>query len=537
MTIHALAAPGVHSGRHRPAMFASLLALATLACGGGDDASDPPTGPGPAPTSVSLKVITATTGTNLDVDGYTISVDGGPAQSIGINASKTLTLSSAGTHSVQLAGLASNCAVSGSNPKTANVQSGATAEISFAITCAAASAVIQITTATTGSLVDPDGFTYSIDGGAAQAIGHNESKSVTVGTSGNHTIQLGGMPVNCSVSGGSTKTVNVSAGTPATASFAVVCINLPTPVNGKIVFESDRSGNFEVYVMNEDGTNVVNLTNNSALDYEPDWSPDGSKIAFVSRRTGSDEIYVMNADGSGLTQLTATIGTDRAPAWSPDGSKIAWESKRDGNDEIYVMNANGSSETNLTKHFADDSHPAWSPDGTRIAFHSDRDANKGYEVYVMNPNGTGVVNLTNNAADFDARPAWSPDGSKLAFVSSRDGNLEIYMMNANGSGQTRLTSHPELDSYPEWSPDGSSIAFRSDRTGNVEIYMMKADGSSPANRTNNQATDCHPSWKASSGSSLMGLMAAEPSPGKLVGPVRTLSAQLVAETACLGNQE
>ena len=537
MTIHALAEPGVHPCRHWPAMFASLLALAAMACGGGDDESDAPTGPGPTPTSVSLKVITATAGTNLDVDGYTISVDGGQAQSIGINASKTLSLNSTGTHSVLLAGLAANCTVNGSNPRTANVQSGAPAEVSFAITCAASLAVIQITTATTGSLVDPDGFTYSIDGGAPQAIGHNESKSVNVGTTGNHSVQLGSLPVNCSVSGGNTKTVNVAAGSPATASFSVVCINLPAPVNGKIAFESDRSGNYEVYVMNADGTDVVKLTDHPALDFEPAWSPDGSKIAFVSRRTGSDEIYVMNADGSGLTKLTSTTGTDRAPAWSPDGSKIAWESSRDGNDEIYVMNADGSAETNLTKHFADDSHPAWSPDGSKIAFHSDRDANKGYEVYVMKPDGTNVVNLTNNAADFDARPAWSPDGSKLAFVSSRDGNLEIYMMNANGSGQTRLTSHPELDSYPEWSPDGSSIAFRSDRTGNIEVYVMLANGSGPVNRTNNQATDCHPSWKASGGSSIMGLMALEASPAKVVGPVRALNAQLAAETACLGNQE
>ena len=82
----------------------------------------------------------------------------------------------------------------------------------------------------------------------------------------------------------------------------------------------------------------------------------------------------------------------------------------------------------------------------------------------MNADGTSLVNVSNHSGSFDGRPAWSPDGSKLAFTSGRTGNLEIYVMNANGSGQTQLTFDAELDSYPAWSPDGKFITFRSDRT-------------------------------------------------------------------------
>ncbi len=112
--------------------------------------------------------------------------------------------------------------------------------------------------------------------------------------------------------------------------------------NGKIAFSSVRDGNLEIYVMNPDGTNQTNLTNNAAEDFEPAWSPDGTKIAFTSRRDGNYEVHVMNADGSNPVNLTNNSAQDGEPAWSPDGTKIAFTSLRSGNYETYVMNADGS---------------------------------------------------------------------------------------------------------------------------------------------------------------------------------------------------
>ncbi len=217
--------------------------------------------------------------------------------------------------------------------------------------------------------------------------------------------------------------------------------------NGKIVFASTRDGNQEIYVMLAGGTNPTRLTNNSANDYDPVWSPDGTKIAFVSARDGDSEIFVMNADGSGQTQVTNNLVVDFGPAWSPDGTKIAFYTSRDGNGEIYVMNANGSGQVNLTNHPSFDEMAAWSPDGTRIAFRSHRDGN--IEVYVMEADGDFPTRLTNNAAN-DFQPAWSPDGGRIAFTSAREGNDEIYLMNADGSGVVRITVSTGTDGQADW---------------------------------------------------------------------------------------
>jgi dipeptidyl aminopeptidase/acylaminoacyl peptidase len=139
----------------------------------------------------------------------------------------------------------------------------------------------------------------------------------------------------------------------------------------------------------------------------PSFSPNGSKIVFVRGRDGNYEIYVMNADGSGQTRLTNNSADDVHPSFSPDGSKIAFDSQRDGNYEIYVMNANGSGQVNLTHNSASDDNPAFSPDGSKIAFDSDRDGGIGGNVYVMNADGSGQTRLTNNPAD-DYGPNWQP---------------------------------------------------------------------------------------------------------------------------------
>ena len=263
-------------------------------------------------------------------------------------------------------------------------------------------------------------------------------------------------------------------------------------ISGKIVFQSGRDGNLEIYVMNADGTNQTRLTNNSATDANPSWSPDGTKIAFRANRDGNNEIYVMNADGTNQTRLTNNPASDAGTSWSPDGTKITFISWRDGGDrEVYVINADGTNETRLTNSSGEDSGPSWSPDGTKIALRSDRDGNA--EIFAMNTDGTNLVNLTNHSGH-DEMPSWSPDGTKIAFRSDRDGNPEIYVMNADGTNQTNLTNNSGSDYLPYWSSDGTEIVFYSTRDGNSEIYVMDADGTNQTNLTNNSATDGDPSW-------------------------------------------
>jgi hypothetical protein len=178
-----------------------------------------------------------------------------------------------------------------------------------------------------------------------------------------------------------------------------------TPIlNGseQIVFNSQRDGNGELYLINVDGTNLIRLTYNPADDNYPTWSPDGMQIAFFSNRDGDYDIYALNADGTNLRPLTDNDTNDLAPAWSPDGSRIAFLSYRDGSAEIYVMNADGSSPINLSNDETDDYFPAWSPDGRQIAFVSG--LNGDYDIYAINVDGSNLRNLTNHLAE-DARPA------------------------------------------------------------------------------------------------------------------------------------
>ena len=244
-----------------------------------------------------------------------------------------------------------------------------------------------------------------------------------------------------------------------------------SPDGRHIAFESDRDGNFEIYVMGSDGSNPRRLTDHSALDLFPSWSPDGRHIAFASERDGgSFEIYVMGSDGSNPRRLTDHSALDLFPSWSPDGRHIAFQSDRDGNFEIYVMGSDGSNPRNLTDHPAEDWGSSWSPDGRHIAFGSRRDGQS--EIYVMRSDGSNSRRLTDHSA-WDFSPSWSPDGHHAAFVSDRDGQSEIYVMGSDGGNPRRLTDHSAWDISPSWSPDGRHIAFVSDRDGDDNIYVME----------------------------------------------------------------
>ena len=272
----------------------------------------------------------------------------------------------------------------------------------------------------------------------------------------------------------------------------------------QIAFSSNRTGNFEIYVMDANGGNQRRLTNYRHTDGSPSWSPDSRRIAFTSTRDGTFgirgpdfEICVMDADGTNQRNLTNNLHQETDPTWSPDGKHIAYASTIDRNFEIYVMDTDGRNRRRLTNSGdvrIHDWEPSWSPDSKRIAFTSNRDGNK--EIYVMDADGSNQRRLTNSgdAHIHNWEPSWSPDGKRIAFTSDRDENKEIYVMNTDGGQQRNCTKDMHGDN-PSWSPDGKRIVFVSERDGNKEIYTINADGRrDPRRLTKNRHNDTDPAW-------------------------------------------
>jgi Tol biopolymer transport system component len=161
----------------------------------------------------------------------------------------------------------------------------------------------------------------------------------------------------------------------------------------------------------------------------------------------------MSAEGSEVTNLSNSPASDWDPAWSRDGSKIAYSSNRQGNDEICVVNLQSGEVKNLTQSRGDDWRFSWSPNGRRIVFTATRDGNS--ELYVMEADGSGQRNLSNNRQSDGESSSWSPDSQRIAFVSTtpgRDPAFEILLVNADGGEVTKLTDDPANDDYPAWIP-------------------------------------------------------------------------------------
>jgi len=235
----------------------------------------------------------------------------------------------------------------------------------------------------------------------------------------------------------------------------------------------------------EHGLRILNLEDNSVKtltnDYDnfPSWSPNGDRITFTRAFNHAFDIFSVQPDGSDLKQLTDAPGNDAHTTWSPDGKHILFNSGRDGSIPLlYVINPDGSGIRRLCpKSHLWEEYPDWSPDGTKIAFMS----NVGFSswvIFVMNVDCSGLKQVTQGPGE-DGGPRWSPDGKKIAFTSNRTGRAEVYVMNADGSQQTRLTTSSKVTSFnsPDWSPDGTRFLYMHSLPHSGEIWVMNADGS------------------------------------------------------------
>jgi beta propeller repeat protein len=256
----------------------------------------------------------------------------------------------------------------------------------------------------------------------------------------------------------------------------------PVISGDRIVWADNRSGNWDIFeydFLSEAPGTLTALVTSPSDDWLPVWSPDGTKILFSSDRTGTYNIWVMDADGNNLKRLTTTdFAAAVVPDWSPDGTQILFNSNQGsgGGWDFWVMNSDGSNQTQITFDHADYGHPRWSPDGTRIAFNSIRGGSS-LNIWVANIDGTNMHQLTANAGE-NVSAEWSPDSSKICFSSNRSGNYNVYVMNADGTDQTPLTSNPTDERGGcKWSPDGKKLLFTRSNNGQSDIWMMDPDGS------------------------------------------------------------
>ncbi|RPH36033.1 hypothetical protein EHM92_05190 [bacterium] len=226
---------------------------------------------------------------------------------------------------------------------------------------------------------------------------------------------------------------------------------------GLIAFQSSRDGNFEIYVMDMDGTAQRRVTNSPSNDISPSLSPEDTTILFASDRSGNWEIYSVRTEGGEPTALTAGQGSNSAPSWALEGTKVLFVSTRDAiNGELYLMNPDGSGVERLTRDSLVKDTPVMTSDG-RTALMTVTEHDRRGIASVALPGGQVRVltSLDHNSMD----PALSPEGTAVAFASDREGRFQIYTMTPDGQDVRRVTADADDNVQPWWLPGQEKMLF------------------------------------------------------------------------------
>lgn len=274
---------------------------------------------------------------------------------------------------------------------------------------------------------------------------------------------------------------------------------------GEIAFVSDRSGIFQIWVMDTQGGNLRQITDLPEGACQPDWSPDGKQLVFISPCDSNRESYpgsglfIVNEDGSGLSPLSTIPGGDYDPDWSPDGDYIVFTSLRvTGRPRIYLMNLVDKTEILLSDPYSRDSEPAWSPDGAQIAYVTRNDGPS--DIWVMSGNGENKREYSLSGGKINSHPVWSMDGEVILFIQ-KDSLGAISRMVAASYVEGDYSEYifdfgPIPVREANYSPDGLWLVFESWPDGkNHDIYIMTVSGAIRTRLTDYERVDFDPVWR------------------------------------------
>jgi Tol biopolymer transport system component len=268
----------------------------------------------------------------------------------------------------------------------------------------------------------------------------------------------------------------------------------------RILFTSDRRGDLDIYIMQENGNDIQRVVGRKGADRNPVFSPLKGRVAYIAAPdpagTSGGAIVTVNADGKKARTLYSGDKRASSLSWSPDESRIVFAAdSENGGSDIFVMNADGSNRRQITRGGSRNTEPVFGPDGSRVVFVSDRDGVPA--LYMMKADGTDTAERISPTSLTGAcsTPVHSPNGRFMAFSCGDKTHSDIYLINVDGTNLRRLTDSPSINTSPVFNPDSYRIAFSSNRTGSFAIYAMDLDGKNLQQITFGTSNDTQPSWE------------------------------------------
>ena len=243
----------------------------------------------------------------------------------------------------------------------------------------------------------------------------------------------------------------------------------------KIAFLARHNKGIEINVVDFDGENLKQITNDKTLNLTPTWSPNGRWLVYTSyAENNPDLIMIDNLGKKPKRTLLRLSGLNAAPSWSPVDDRLTLVLSKDENSEIYTL-SNNQTLRRLTRHFNIDTSPTWSPDGKKIAFTSDRSGRGAPQIYIMDAHHgdkAGVQRISFGSS-YNDNPAWSPDGDKIAYTARVGRRFQIKVYDLVTKTSTVLTRERGNNEQPTWSPDGRFIAYRHKVGSNMSTYIQR----------------------------------------------------------------